>query len=258
MMTANLAQMGPAQVTVVDINGKSCIRKQGASPVELNFYQFSAPQLDGVNTPRLLDVKGDDLYIEYIPNTITLDELLAQNLTFEQLARIHQSDFQPTHPLKQHHWTESNTDLALNSLNLPQITNDSLRTIQHLSQDLFSSQRLVSGDTNQGNWGIKHNGELVLFDWERFGFGSPAIDLAPLIKGLGSLDDYEWMVGQYTLYNPQVSGHMLVKQLILAKAWLIIEVTNILVGRNNPHKVKCIHWYQQHIPQWLAKVEKGL
>ncbi|MCP1122637.1 hypothetical protein NKR74_04645 [Bacillus sp. 3103sda1] len=35
---------------------------------------------------------------------------------------------------------------------------------------------------------MRNNNQLVLFDWERIGYGSPTIDLAIIIPGLGTTD----------------------------------------------------------------------
>ncbi|WP_141195655.1 hypothetical protein [Vibrio sp. V12_P9A6T4] len=75
-----------------------------------------------------------------------------------------------------------------------------------------------------------------MFDWERFGQGSSAIDLAPLVNGLGSIGEYEKIISQYIKYNPVVSKTELIEHLIIAKCWIVIEVVNILVSRNNLEK----------------------
>lgn len=107
--------------------------------------------------------------------------------------------------MKEHRWSTCATEAALMSLNLPQVTQDSLLRIQQLSGTLFDHRTLISGDANEGNWGRRDNGELVLFDWERFGYGSPAIDLAPLVSRMGTLSDYEFIVDQYLLHNNLIS-----------------------------------------------------
>jgi len=61
---------------------------------------------------------------------------------------------------------------------------------------------LVSGDSNAGNWGKRESGDLVLFDWERFDKGSPAIDLAPLIKGMGTKQMFMALSERYYQLTP--------------------------------------------------------
>ncbi|MEZ8386070.1 choline kinase, partial [Vibrio splendidus] len=50
----------------------------------------------------------------------------------------------------------------------------------------------------------------------------------------------------------------LIKQLIIAKSWIVVEVTNILVTRNNPQASKYINWFREQLPTWLASFEGQL
>ena len=254
----DLSNMGSAHVSIETFAGEPCIVKKGASAVEMAFYQFAAGALAGVNTPKLRHASGNHLVIEYIPHRITLDGLHANTSTFEQLACIHHSTYQPHFPVKTHSWDAGSTDSAMQVLNLPQVTQDSIRTIEQLSCELFNDKGLISGDTNEGNWGVRDNGELVLFDWERFGVGSPAIDLAPLVRGLGSVSEYESIIERYSRYSGSFSQDKLLRQLILAKVWLIVDVTNILASRAKSSASIYFDWYRTHVPHWLMSVEKRI
>lgn len=256
MKSHDLARMGAARVSLGEHKGEKCIYKNNASTVETNFYQFAAEQLDGVNTPKLLSVDNNDLRIEFIPNRITLDELNTNEGTFEQLAHIHQSKYSPSFTVKTHAWSLEATESALTILQFPQITQDSIFSIQSHSATLFEHGGLISGDSNDGNWGVRNNGELVLFDWERFGFGSPAIDLAPLVRGLGTIDDYQRIADKYNNYNSTFSAELLQQHLIIAKLWIVVEVTNILTSRNKPDVTTYIDWFKANVPTWLTTVEK--
>ena len=264
MTKQDLAQMGAAKVSLECLDGVQCIRKQQASQVEVNFYQTASHSLSGVNAPKLLGISDNDLLIEYIPHSISLDELVAHDQTFKQLASIHNSTYIPTFDVKEHVWTVSATEQAFESLQLPNIVESSILAIQAKSGVVFERLGLISGDTNDGNWGVRSNGDLVLFDWERFGFGSPAIDLAPLVKGLGTPQSYQALVERYRQHSAAISQPELVRQLIIAKCWIIVEVVNILTSKscptpkNSAQASKYIQWYQNHIPQWLALVEKEL
>lgn len=258
MNTKNLSKMGTAKVFITTFQDNLCIQKEEASPVEISFYTLAASQLEGVNTPRLMAVQGSNLFIEYIPNSINLKELLDNRNTLEQLANIHRSNYQPTFSTQNHKWTSEATESALLALELPKVTQDYFRRIQCLSRDLFEHKTLISGDSNDGNWGLRNNGELVLFDWERFGFGSPAIDLAPLVSGMGTMSEYESIVNNYVNYNSALPCELLIKHLVLAKSWLVIEVTNILVNRGKPEAKMYINWYRKNLPSWLESVEKTL
>lgn len=258
MSTEELSKMGAARVLIADYDGVECIHKQDASEVERHFYQYVAPHLEGVNTPTLFKIEDKDLYIERIPNRISLEQLLLNDSTFEQLASIHRSDYQPGFSVKPHQWTREETESALAVLRFPETTKESIRHVQAMSHILFERSVLISGDSNDGNWGTRHNGELVLFDWERFGFGSPAIDLAPLVSRMGSQPEYTAIVDKYIRHNSVVSGEQLFKELIIAKSWLVIEVTNLLVRRNKPETSLYLNWYNENVPKWLESVVKDL
>ncbi|EOB3569292.1 phosphotransferase family protein [Vibrio vulnificus] len=258
MSNKDLSKMGAAKVSLVNHHGQPCIQKQGASAVEIHFYQHATDKLTGVNTPRLLDVCNDTLYIEQIPHQVTLADLLKNTNTFEQLASIHQTQYRPDFAVKTHRWQAEDTEKALRSLALSNQNANSIRTLQTMSGEIFEHDGLISGDSNEGNWGTRASGELVLFDWERFGLGSPAIDLAPLVHGLGQLTDYHAIASLYRQHNPLLSNDTLVRQLILAKGWLIVEVTNLLVSREKQEAKMYIDWYRKQIPNWLKEVEPVL
>ena len=258
MSNNNLAQMGSAQVFIEQFRGAPCIRKQGAGEVEISFYQDAAQHLSGVHSPTLLAVEGDTLFIEHIPHSLTPNELQTTSEVYQQLSHIHRSLYSPNFKVKEHSWSTIDTEAALASLNLPEVTQDSLLHIQKFSDALFNHNTLVSGDTNLGNWGKRDNSQIVLFDWERFGYGSPAIDLAPLVSQMGTLSDYECIVDQYLPHNNLVSREDLIRQLIIAKSWIVVEVTNLLVTRDISDASKYLEWYRKRLPTWLTTVEGQL
>ncbi|MEH0759748.1 choline kinase [Vibrio sp. 16] len=259
MSNQDLSRMGAARVSIEMIDGVECIRKRGASEVEINLYQTAAPHLTGVNIPTLVKLDEKDLYIERVPNPISLTALRSKpKELFSQLASLHHSNYSPPFPVKTHQWTTEATEDALNVLRLPEYHASKVIEIQQLSSCLFQQPNLISGDTNDGNWGTRANGDLVLFDWERFGKGSPAIDLAPLVAGLGTLEDYREIIRQYTQYSTLLTKQELERHLVIAKCWIIIEVVNILVSRDNSDKEKYITWYRNHIPDWLDRVSHVL
>lgn len=194
MTQHELAKMGSASVNIQLLDGTPCIRKSGASSVERHFYQRAAPHLRGVNTPALLRVEGETLFLEQIPHPVTLAQLHHNKQTFVQLASLHNANYQPDFAVKVHGWSLADTDEALSVLCLPESASTTIRHIQQLGRELFEESYLIPGDSNEGNWGTRDNGELVLFDWERFGYGSPAIDLAPLVPRMGSLVEYEAII----------------------------------------------------------------
>ncbi|MFQ2013143.1 phosphotransferase family protein [Aeromonas veronii] len=254
MTQQELAKMGGASVSIQLLDGKPCIRKSGASPVERHFYQRAALHLSGLNTPTLLKVEGETLFLEQIPHPVTLTQLHHNEQTFAQLASLHNANYQPDFAVKTHGWSLVDTNEALSVLCLLEAVSEKIRHIQQLGHELFEESCLISGDSNEGNWGTRNNGELVLFDWERFGYGSPAIDLAPLVPRMGSLAEYETIIERYLCHSSLLSGDRLLRHLVMAKCWLIIEVTNLLTRREKPQAQQYLEWYRQQVPNWLESV----
>lgn len=197
--------MGSASVALVTHKGRTCIRKRNVSAIERNFYKVVAPMLvaRGAGVPKLIDLTEQSLFIEYIPNKVSLAELSSSSDTFVTLRAIHHFPHKKIELLKKHSWTDRDTNRALARLSLPEKSQTMLCEIQRQAQDLFTVDTLISGDSNDGNWGRRDNGELVLYDWERFGYGHPAIDLAPLVKGMGAYSEYLAIAERYVQINPK-------------------------------------------------------
>lgn len=62
---------------------------------------------------------------------------------------------------------------------------------------LPTDMRLVSGDPNPTNWGVRASGQLVLFDWSEVAWSHPAYDLAVLCGGLPEVALVEQVVDVY-------------------------------------------------------------
>ncbi|MGI0118244.1 phosphotransferase family protein [Zooshikella sp. RANM57] len=248
--------MGSAEVYITEYLGVLCVHKVNVSPVEMSFYKQVAPQLEmqGINIPRLIDTNGNDLFLEYIPNQLSLSELNKAPETYKQLVLIHNCSLPFIPDRKLHCWTSEQTQNTLSVLDLPKFAEDLLNHLCKLSSVLFQSNSFISGDTNAGNWGKRNNGEFVLFDWERFVQGSPAIDLAPLVQGMGNKATYTDVVERYIKHNSITDGAELYRQLILAKAWIVVEVVNLLVIRNNAMTDKFINWYNDILPDWCEMI----
>src|SRR5690242_19318897 len=69
------------------------------------------------------------------------------------------------------------------------------------SQSLFIPSHPLSGDPNPRNWRLRAVGLFVLFDWERFCFGAPALDLAIIVPGLGNADLFRNVAEAYLSYE---------------------------------------------------------
>lgn len=186
-----LNQMGSAKVFLIEKDGVQVIEKRNPTQIEVAFYQRYAEQFNalGIHVPRLIqfDDQKNVLHIEYVPHAVEQAFLLEDGRVIEQLVKLHQLPPTSDGIYHRHQWTPQATQQALATLELGSETEQFFHNLQQRSAHLFDGQNLISGDSNAGNWGQRENGELVLFDWERFSTGHVAIDLAPLIEGMAHL-----------------------------------------------------------------------
>ncbi|MBY7876776.1 phosphotransferase [Vibrio fluvialis] len=251
-----MAQMGASSVQRTRWSGLDAIVKTSPSAVELAFYQHTAPLLRaaGIHIPELLSAELDQLVIERIPHPVALDEFHSCDIGLAQIAKLHRTDIPSPIPLKRHGWSQEQTDQTLALLSLPERSSELLRQCQVRSHTLFNTEQIISGDTNSGNWGKRTNGDWVLFDWERFGHGNIAIDLAPLIPGMGEISAYSTLALRYTCFNPDMDASALARHILLSKAWLVTEVVTLLHQRRNPMLNKYVTWYNQTLPDWFERI----
>ncbi len=259
MTTENLAQMGAARVVKrVDAAGITVIEKAPVSEVEYAFYHQVAPELHGAEilTPAFLaaDPSARALTLEAVPYPVS-QQNVASDATVSMLARLHRFAPDKKWHYHTHRWPEAQLELSLQLLALPEEAARVLRRCQRESDRLFAEAGLISGDSNAGNWGQRENGEFVLFDWERFSTGHPAIDLAPLIKGMGSPEEYQYLAMRYCRFNRR-SENNLAREIALAKAWIVSEVITLLHDRQKADFPHFQGWYRRYLPDWLREVQK--
>jgi hypothetical protein len=255
----DLSQMGSSKVFFDEYDGQPCVTKNDITVVEHDFYTKSAPSLTDFarHTPKIYSINSQQIKMEAIPHPVAQGDLKAADV-FILLNQLHSYQNVLVGNTHSHRWSESDTRNALLNLDLPQSSADILVTMQQTQHSLFRPNSIISGDTNAGNWGRRDNGLYVLFDWERFGYGCPTIDLAPLVNGMGSLSDLESTIERYAAYGSSNLPGDPLKNLILAKAWIAVEVTNILVTRNHANADQYLKWYQQTLPDWLDRVSSRL
>jgi len=179
-------------------------------------------------------------------------EAVAGDEVLSMLARLHGYPPDPSWTCHPHGWSAAALEASLALLALPDHAAQQMRCFHQHSEALFRHPGLISGDSNAGNWGRRDNGEWVLFDWERFGTGSPAIDLAPLIKGMGTPQAFKAMAERYRLIAGYPDGHDLAKEIAIAKAWIVTEVVLLLHARQKSDYPRYLSWYREHLPGWLA------
>ncbi len=221
---------------------------------EVWFYKLRAPELRmaGIGIPKL-EASGDGwLLLEWLPAPLPETRWLADPEVLRLLARLHefahsrdwQSAFQPQ-------WTTAMTEHVV-SLMPPARTEEVRRRLEELRVlclPLFEPHSLISGDPNPRNWGLRADGTVNLFDWERFTSASPLIDLAITVPGLGQRGDFQCLVDAYNTVSGglELSGKA-VAELVAAKAWTVVELLEKLDDQE-------IKWYLVNaLPDWLERV----
>ncbi|MCP2005364.1 UNVERIFIED_ORG: hypothetical protein J2Y78_003904 [Buttiauxella agrestis ATCC 33320] len=255
MPVNNLSRMGTAKVAlIVDETGHQVIEKFPASDVEYSFYQHAAKNLAQVDIPTPMLLSADPslrkLRLEYIPHLVDQDAV-GRDEVLSILSRLHCYPPDTSWVYHNHTWSESDLEKSLTLLELPGRAAKQLRYFQQVSDALFSGQCLISGDSNAGNWGKRDNGDLILFDWERFSTGSPAIDLAPLIKGMGSIQKFIEFATRYNCISCHYNPNDLTREIAIAKAWIVTEVVVLLNERQKSDFQFYLNWYRENLPTWL-------
>jgi hypothetical protein len=255
MTAQDLSKMGAAKVALfVDEHGQHVIEKYPVSEVEYAFYQHAAHRLNAakIASPELLfaDPARQLVRLEYIPHPVSQDAV-ASDEALAMLARLHRVAPDAAWRYHTHSWSVSALEKSLALLALPEQASQQLRRFQQCSEVLFRHPGLISGDSNAGNWGRRDNGELVLFDWERFATGSPAIDLAPLIKGMGATHAFQALAERYCRISDHATPRELSREIAIAKAWIVTEVVTLLAERQKTDLPRYLDWYRENLPGWL-------
>lgn len=252
------------------------VLKVGTNPIERNFYEGYAKALreKGVATPVLYHSGssaelGAWLLLEYIPKPFPEERFRADPQQLRALFQLHQQTWAQHQPLLDAYytpvWSESMTETLMDWF-ARSTERDSIRNSLEQARLRFHGFPLtdccISGDANQTNWRIREDGEVVLLDWERFGYGTPAFDLAVTIPGLGSEDSsLERMVARRYLEYWKDSGKTfpyqedtLVEQIRLAKLFTIVEfITQVTKRPNAIEKSRnTVRFLVQTLPLQLA------
>ncbi|EPT8450287.1 hypothetical protein ACVS4I_004594 [Vibrio fluvialis] len=101
---------------------------------------------------------------------------------------------------------------------------------------------------------IPHPVTLDEFHSCDIGLAQIAIDLAPLIPGMGEISAYSTLAQRYTCFNPDMDASALARHILLSKAWLVTEVVTLLHQRRNPMLNKYVTWYNQTLPDWFERI----
>lgn len=224
-------------------SNQSIIVKQMTKPQEYLFYNKCSSLLKEFNKhiPSLYwSYKDENKYwivVEDIPYALPKERWRkADEQVLRALFLFHTESWGKSLPIENFYipkWDHRLTEsvLALYSDKTGNQLQLLLIKTQEDSQQLFKPYCWISADTNPTNWGVRKDGSVVLFDWERISCGSPAIDLSIIMPGLGTPDNslelsiakkYLKMWSSAGLDFP-ISERKLLWQIKLAKIWSVVE-----------------------------------
>jgi aminoglycoside phosphotransferase (APT) family kinase protein len=259
-----LAGLSHAQVWRVRFAHQSVVVKANTRAREVLFYETVAPHLRvyGVPVPQLewsVCVSGStSIILEDISLPFPQTRWLADPEQLAILRQLHRSSFAQPRRLPgafRPQWTERMTHAALKwfprhtACNLMRV----LHPFQMAAQHLFLPRCPISGDPNPTNWGLRRDGTLVLYDWERFGWGTPAIDLAITIPGLHDLDTFRAVAAGYLPRHDEGSVEHLAQHIVIAKVWSVVEFLSMFSGADNA-PANIMMYLQQAFPPWLDRM----
>lgn len=212
---------------------RTWIVKSSASSAERHFYTHVAPALRQHTIPipqcdfAMTDHDLSWLVIEAIPQPLPIQRGQVDPGCVEILARLHTLEDGTLAAPFRAAWEDDLTQAALKALGdttAPWLE-AFLADAQAQTRLLFREECFVSGDPNPANWGQRDDGSLILFDWERFGRATPALDLAICVPGLGSADVFQAVAQAYLQARPayDMSITALAREMALNKLWTVIE-----------------------------------
>ena len=226
----------------IQIDDSSIIIKEMTDPQEYLFYTKCLSIMESFNNniPILYGAYEQDnnywIIIEDVPGVFPKSRWNADSQQVDAMFRLHSESWGRSLPIIGGYtpkWDDQLTEKVLGLLS-DRISNQIwslLSELQKASQQLFKPYCWINADTNPTNWGIRKDGSIVLFDWERISCGSPAIDLAITIPGLETSDNSteKVIVERYlSLWTNSpldfpLNKQLLFEQLKLAKIWSAIE-----------------------------------
>jgi hypothetical protein len=239
------------------------ILKQSAEAKEFHFYRNIAPQLmtQGVAIPALAwSVHIDSNYwviVEYMPKPFPRERWLADPGQLRLLYYLHNSHLSlsvETDWLFRPLWDDAMTEAALSffETDIAHKLRPLLQTVQANSQPLFESACWISGDPNPMNWGMRDDDTMVLFDWERFGRGTPALDLAIATPGMATVDDCHKVAAGY-LESGSSAVKSLAQQIARAKVWNVIEYL-AMARAGDVAEMRGVESLVSRTPAWVESI----
>jgi len=262
-----LGGMSGATVWRARLPRHSFIVKASPRPTERRFYESVAATLrqHAIASPTLHQAVEEDgvhwLVLEDIASPLPRDRWLADPDLLATLRRLHAIEWSEAFELPDAfvpRWSGEMTGRALSCVPDAVATPMAslLRDFASASQHLFHPLAPISGDPNPSNWGIRPDGTLVLFDWERFSRGTPPLDLAITVPGLGDPADYALVAARY-LAKPGAEPGLpaaiehLAREIGLAKVWTVVEFLNGHTLNPSERTKPMVEFLIPTLPAWL-------
>jgi hypothetical protein len=209
---------------------RTAILKVSDRAAESYFYRRVAPQLQQqrVAIPRLeyaVNVAGRSwLVLEDIAELYQCGLHFADPALVEMLYRLHTAklDLPPRPDFYRPVWTPELNRLATALLPDGENLLPALDDLAARSGYLFAPVCPVSGDPNLTNWGVRPDGTLVLYDWERFTYATPALDLGIVMPGLSHFKVIEPVARLYAAHSGDNVAD-LSRDMLIVKIWSVVE-----------------------------------
>lgn len=231
---------------------------------EIRFYREIAPELErqGVPLVRLewadSQAEGEWFVVEFIPNPLPRERWRGDTDVMRALHNLHTSVLSTniqTSGLFAPRWDEALTQTALRFFTEADRLRPALQQLQVASQPLFESRCWISGDPNPMNWGVRNDGAVVLFDWERFGRGTPALDIAITLPGLPTAAEFAQAAAVYCRNDVGGTDGRKVERftadLARAKVWNVVEFLGMMHA-GGVADTRALTWIQEQFPAWVA------
>ena len=226
----------------IGFSNHSIIVKEMTKPQEYLFYNQCSSLLKKFrkNVPSLYRSYKDEnkylIVIEDITYAFPKERWQADEQILGALFLFHTETWGKSLPIENLYtpkWDRRLTEsvLALFSDKIGSHLQPLLIKAQTEAQQLFKPYCWINADPNPTNWGVRKDGSVVLFDWERITCGSPAIDLSITMPGLGTPDNsLELSIAKKYLKMSLTAGldfpfseGKLLQQIKLAKVWSVVE-----------------------------------
>ncbi|MEM7113272.1 MAG: aminoglycoside phosphotransferase family protein [Chloroflexota bacterium] len=260
------------EVWLIKFANIDLILKSSTSGREARFYAQVGPILrkNDVAIPICYEQFAENgiqwLALEYVPRPFPKERWLADGEALLLLYRLHQTTL--NNPPKDRFQPAWSDDLTLQAAQILAGSADDVQLLRRVAiecQLLFAGTSWLSGDPNPKNWGIGDgrlannrlaNNRLILFDWERFCQGDPAIDLAITVPGFGQKSDFEQVAHTYLAFGttPTTANVTeLTHKMILAKAWTIVEFLAAIYREQVGKTAVGIDHFQARFLPWLRQ-----